>query len=269
MSTGLRLRLQLLRTRNLLAAAVPDERDRPAAALGGEFEGDDVALRVGVALGLGIVVLNLGLDGLGGAQIEGPEDGVHHVAGPVADRAIAERHPAPPPPRQVEGVIRPHLGRTKPQVPVQAGRDFLLLVQPRQLAQGGVVRRAAAVDRVDVADGPVPDPLAERADSIERVALVAQLRHDLVLLGRLHQGPDLGDGVGQRLLTVDVLASLDGRHRNHGVGVVGRPDDHRVDLLVHLVEHLAVVLVHLGVRELRDRRLLAVPGPQIGVAREP
>ena len=122
------------------------------------------------------------------------------------------------------------------------------------------------MDRVDVADGPIPDPFAERANRIERVALVAQLRHDLVLLGRLHQGADLADGVGQGLLAVDVLAPLDGRHRRHGVGVVGRADDHRVDLLVHLVEHLAEVLVHLGVRELRNRRALAMLRPQIDVA---
>ena len=207
----------------------------------------------GVALRLGIVVLDLGRDGLRCAEIEGPEDRIHDVADPVADRAVAERHPAPPSARQVEGMVRPLLGRTEPEVPVEAGRNFLLLAQPRQHVDGGVDVGTAAMDRVDVADGAVPDPLAERADRVEGVALVAELGHDLVFLGGLHQGPDLADGVRQRLLAVDVLAPFDRGHRRHGVGMVRRADDHRVDLVAHLVEHLAVVLVHLGVGELRRR----------------
>jgi hypothetical protein len=93
-----------------------------------------------------------------------------------------------------------------------------------------------------------------------------ELRHDLVVLGGLHQGADLADGMGQGLLAIDVLAPLDGRHGRHGVRMVGRADDHRVDLVRHLVEHLAEVLIDLGVRELRDLRTLAALGPQVHVA---
>ena len=45
----------------------------------------------------------------------------------------------------------------------------------------------------------------------------------------------------QRLLAVDVLAHLHGHDGGRGVRVVGRADRHGVDLLAHLVEHLAVV----------------------------
>ncbi len=55
--------------------------------------------------------------------------------------------------------------------------------------------------------------------------------------------------VGQRLLRVDVLADLDRHHGGDGVGVIGRGDGDGVDLLAHLVEHLAEVgeLSGLGV----------------------
>ena len=86
----------------------------------------------------------------------------------------------------------------------------------------------------------------KHADGVEGVPLVAHLRDDLVLLGGLHQLADLVDRVRQRLLAVDVLAALDGGHGGHRVGMVGRGDDDRVDLLVHLVEHLAEVAELLG-----------------------
>ena len=163
-------------------------------------------------------------------------------------------------------MVRPLLGRTEPDIPVESGRDLLLLAQPRQHVESRVDRLAAAVDRVDVADRAILDPFAERANRIEGVALVAELGHDLVLLGRLHQGPDLADGMGQRLLAIDVLAPLDRRHRRHRVGVVRRADDHRVDLVAHLLEHLAIVLVHLGLGELREDRRVATLRPLIDVA---
>ena len=51
--------------------------------------------------------------------------------------------------------------------------------------------------------------------------------------------------MGHRLLHVDVLAALDGRHGDHGMGMVGRGHDHRVDVLL-LVQHDAEILVPLG-----------------------
>ena len=97
-----------------------------------------------------------------------------------------------------------------------------------------------------IADGPVPDPLAEDADRVGRVPLVAELRDDVVLLGGLHQPADLIDRVGQGLFAVDVLAALDGGHGRHRVGMVGRGHHDRVDLLVELVKHLAEVAVLPG-----------------------
>ena len=55
----------------------------------------------------------------------------------------------------------------------------------------------------------------------------------------------LVDAVRQRLLAVDVLVQLDRHHGGAGVTVVRDGDEHRVDLLVQLVEHLAVVVIGL------------------------
>ncbi len=77
-------------------------------------------------------------------------------------------------------------------------------------------------------------------------ALVAHLRNDLLLDRGLTHDPRLVDRARQRLLAIDVLAQLHGRHRGHGMGVVGRGDQDRVDLAVHFVEHLAEIDVALG-----------------------
>ena len=94
----------------------------------------------------------------------------------------------------------------------------------------------------DVADRPRPDVLAHRADGLAVVPLVAHLREHVLLLGGLHQGIALGHVVGQRLLHEDRLAQLDRPHRRRGVMVIGRGDEHHVDVLVALVVHLAVVV---------------------------
>ncbi len=46
-----------------------------------------------------------------------------------------------------------------------------------------------------------------------------------------------------------MLAHAHRHHAGRGVGVVGRADGHRVDLLAHILEHLAVVevLLRLGI----------------------
>ena len=74
----------------------------------------------------------------------------------------------------------------------------------------------------------------------------------------LGQGTGLVDRAGERLLAVDVLSPLDGRHRDDRVRMVRRAHDDRVDPLL-LVEHLAEVLVFLGPRILVERVRGVVP----------
>jgi hypothetical protein len=55
----------------------------------------------------------------------------------------------------------------------------------------------------------------------------------------LAKPPRFGDGVGHRLLAEDVLALLHGSHGDGCMEMVGRADDHTIDLL--LLEQLAIV----------------------------
>ena len=93
-------------------------------------------------------------------------------------------------------------------------------------------------------------PGADHGDGQQEHAVVvapllgADLDHALGLLGDLAELLPLVDRQGQRLLAVDVLARLHGVDADLGVPVVGRADDHGVDVLA--VEELAVVLVDVG-----------------------
>ncbi len=110
-----------------------------------------------------------------------------------------------------------------------------------------------------VPDRAVLDPFADQPELLAGVALVAHLGLHLVLAGGLGQHAGLPHGARQRLLNVDVLAPLHGGHRNHGVQVVRRGDDHRVDVLL-LVEHLAEIrpLLRVGILLEDGGRVLGV-----------
>ena len=113
-----------------------------------------------------------------------------------------------------------------------------------------------------LADEPGLEPLADLADALAGVTLVAHLGHDLVRPRGLGQGAGLEDIMRDRLLDVDVLAAAHALHRDVGVGMVRRSDDDGVDVLA-LVEHDAEVGERVGLRELLDR-----PGaaPEVQVA---
>ena len=76
--------------------------------------------------------------------------------------------------------------------------------------------------------------------------LRAHLRHAVVLLGQLRHHARLADGVGERLLAVDVLAQAQGRRRGGRVDVVGRGHHHGVDVLLLQQFSQVVVLPRLG-----------------------
>jgi hypothetical protein len=100
-----------------------------------------------------------------------------------------------------------------------------------------------------VADLAAPDDFCALARAFVRVALVAHLSGDAVLVGRGHQFAGFPDGAHQRLLDVDVLLALHAPHRRHAVHVVGRGDDDGVDVVGFLVQHLAEVAVFRRVGE--------------------
>ena len=137
--------------------------------------------------------------------------------------------------------------------PLVAGAAASASARPG-LVRGGLSRARNAL-RPDRAIGPdmnLPhradhagaNPFVDERGALAGMALVAHLGDDLGALGRLAQHAGLVDRPGQRLLHVDVLAQLHGRLGDHGVGVVGRGDDHAVDILL-LFEHLAIIGVAL------------------------
>ena len=159
-------------------------------------------------------------------------------------------------------------GGREPRVPVErrgdvladrVGEDVALVLVP--------AARHVHVDahELDVLHEARPDVLLELVVLDRRVALVAHLRDDAVLRRRLHEKVALLEGVGERLLDVDRLAELHRVHRRGEVREVGDRDEHRVDPVGHLVEHLAEVPVARQVRirlDGRQRRLRA----HVGVA---
>ena len=141
-----------------------------------------------------------------------------------------------------------HLGGTNPQVPVEAIGNGHRLGRPRHALRPDRPVRPA-LHLADLADRAGVEPLLHQAQPLLGVSLIAHLGHDLVLARGLGQGACFADRARQRLLDVDVLAELHRRHRDDRVGVIGRGDEHRVDVLL-LLEHRAEILVKDRLREL-------------------
>ena len=89
---------------------------------------------------------------------------------------------------------------------------------------------------------PSLDDAVAGLDQVRRAAALRADLHDALVLARGGEhGLALDHVHADRLLHVDVGAGLDGRDHRQGVPVVGRGDQHDVEVL--LLEHLAVVAV--------------------------
>ena len=186
------------------------------------------------------------------------------VAGHVAERARAEVIEAAP----REGLIKVRtpaiglgasahgewtlLGHAEPQVPIERRRHRLFL---RDFGDALRPQRAVApcMDFRHVADLAVPNDLGALASAFVRVALVAHLRRHFVLGGRFAHLARFPNRAHEGFLHVDVLAPLHAPHGRRGVHVIRRRDNHGVDVLGFLVEHLAEVAIGGGVRERLER----------------
>ena len=108
------------------------------------------------------------------------------------------------------------------------------------------------------------EPLLHEANAFAGVALVAHLGADAVQARQPQQLPRFADGLRQRFLHIHVFAQHDGHVGRQEMHVVRRRDADRVDLVVHLEQHLPKIGVALRIRELRDQ-LLAVAAPTGGI----
>ena len=115
--------------------------------------------------------------------------------------------------------------RAEPQVPIQVRRNRGRFFQGK-----GRPGRQLDVDRLQLADRAVADQFRHAVVVDHRAVLDAHLEHRLVASDRLDERASLGDGQ-RRLLAEHVLARLQGHQRDRHVPVVGRGDDHGVDVL--------------------------------------
>ena len=251
------------------AAIPPGELDRRQVAAGREAVAHDRGAREALVQDRALVPEiretrgDISFHALWVPQLEGQEERVDDMATHVAQRTRAEVAPRAPLARVVGRVIRAHGRGSAPEVPVHAfGRRGLVgrTRGVRALRPDRTVR--PRVRLAHLADEPGLEPLADLADALAGVTLVAHLGHDLVRARGLGQGAGLEDIMRDRLLDVDVLAAAHALHRDVGVGMVRRSDDDGVDVLA-LVEHDAEVGERVGLRELLDR-----PGaaPEVQVA---
>ena len=102
----------------------------------------------------------------------------------------------------------------------------------------------------DVADDSGLDHFDRATQAAAGAALVAHLGGQFSVASQLPQNTGFMDRLGERLLTVDVLAQAHGRGGGDAVDVVGCGDGHCVDRFADLVEHLPEVLELLGLRVL-------------------
>ena len=118
----------------------------------------------------------------------------------------------------------------------RAGARLRLVEPPRQrrLGVGDPVLEVLRAHVADLADPALGDQLPGQRD--RRHPAVGEADHGAYAVGaRLVGGGGhrlrLGDGVGQRLLAQHVLAGLEGRDGDLGVGVAGRADVDEVDVV--------------------------------------
>ena len=240
-----------------VAAVIPPEGDRRQAVAGGKLKADGGFERVAFLVhGRGG-----GLDLRRIAQLQRAEGHVGGVAGHVAERAGAEVLPAAPDEGMIHraaatsaaagglvgplGFVRAHGRRADPPVPIQRRGDRVRAGRPiHALRPDGPV--GPHIDLPHRPDEAGLNDLDRAAQAVFGAALIAHLGGDLVLLGELAEQPRFIDRVRQGLLAIDMFAHAHGGGGGDGVHVIRRGHDDRIQRLL-LVEHLAEVLVELGV----------------------
>ena len=101
---------------------------------------------------------------------------------------------------------------------------------------------AADIHLADFAQHPGLDDVLLRVDQMGRaLALRADLHHAAILAGGGHHRFAFEHVAADRLLAVDVGPGFDGRDHRQRMPMVGRADQHDVEIL--LLEHLAIVAI--------------------------
>ena len=189
---------------------------------------------------LGINLRAFGFDGGRVFQVERPVRDVGEVAPKIRERAAAERPEMPPVKRHVLGLIRAVLNRSEPLVVIEIRGRVRWIRRENFVA---VNRRGPDVDFRDFADRAGSDEFHDAAVVAAGVDLIAHLRDAFQLARGVGHEAHFGYRARERLLAINVAAAAERADDADGVIVIGRADDHGVDVL--LFEHPAEVAVAL------------------------
>jgi len=141
----------------------------------------------------------------------------------------------------MQAVVVVAIGRgAQPRLPVEP-RRHRPRGRPRDARREPVAPVGPAVDGMHLADRAGGDIFAQQTAAFARLALVAHLGDHAVTPRLGDELPRLFDRVRQRFLDINVEAEPDGQQRRQRVLMVGRGDQHGVQLAPHRVEQPAVV----------------------------
>jgi len=117
---------------------------------------------------------------------------------------------------------------------------------------GPLLRSVAAIEPnmsfADFANRAAPNQLHPSTQTVLGASLVAHLRNHFVLRRRLAHHSRFMHGASQRLLAINVLAALHRRHRGNYVRMIRCGDEHRLNLLIHGIEHPPEVFERFSLR---------------------
>src|SRR5437660_3585952 len=131
---------------------------------------------------------------------------VHVMTAKIGERSAAESPPIAPLKREVLRRVRPLLHRPKPQIIMQIARHGRSV---RRTLFAPINSASPGVDFANGADGAALNQFDHAAIIVACMNLRAHLRDALLLARRLPHNTAFGDGMGERLLTINVAPALE------------------------------------------------------------
>ena len=169
---------------------------------------------------------------------------MHGMTRHVGHGTSAEIPPAAPNPRMISRIIRTKGRGTDPHVPIEAHKaptEYRRAGLPRLDRWDGESRRALP--------GRCPITPDSNISAVLKASSLAQLC-TLICVATLASRAAAATARASCMVWVNGFAQYTGfprfkaLHRDHGVIVIGCGDNHRIDVLFFLVEHLPEIAVH-------------------------
>jgi hypothetical protein len=176
-------------------------------------------------------------------DFECPINSVQHVATHISQGTIAEIMPTMPFVRVQVGVKVSIGRRTNPLVPMQTSGDRFYR---RAWTHSTIRAICPTMGFGDIAHNAAPHKLAQSTVAILAMSLVAHLSRGFATLRHLNQLPAFSDVVRQRFLAVNRPVQIHRQHGSRSMMMIGRSNEHGVNLLADLVVHSPVISKYLS-----------------------